>query len=55
MALVTTSKIPHLQIPHHVLKNKKKLYDILDILDISFNGKDTKHFTARKSFLIVAK
>ena len=55
MALVTTSKIPHQQIPHHVLKNKKKLYDILDILDISFNGKDTKHFTDRKSLLIVAK
>ena len=25
MALVTTSKIPHQQILHHVLKNKKKI------------------------------
>ena len=42
MALVTTSKIPHHQIPHHVLKNKK-MKDILDILDLPFNEKDTKN------------
>ena len=45
MALVTTSKIPHHQIPHHVLKNKKMkdILDILDILDLPFNEKDTKN------------